>query len=152
MSNEPYYPVTLHRFRGGAFESTEILSWNPVSFFCTGDNRILVSYASTVAHLVDLRQMFFCDEITTEPVISTIGMRDGSAYGIYYNHLTGNQFDEGILQEGLLDDIRWSSESRKIMFEEMLGLPITRIMPMEAIKQQLIELISERLRANGLVR
>ena len=134
-TGEPAQPATLHRFHNGAYEFVkEISSWELINFYRADNGMIFIDYISTVAHMLDVRLMQINDEIIITPVISTDGWT-----GTLYNHLTGERFlkytDGSMRWEGL------STENRQYRREEMLGMSLTIIEPLEVLQNQLIKSI-----------
>ena len=135
--------ATLHRFQNGAFEFVKELSAGmSIGFYRAADGRLFIDYRSTVAHMLEMRLLHLNDEISIEPVLSTDGWT-----GTLYNHLTGEYFLQ--YADG---SMRWEGLSPGNRRENMLGMPLTQIEPLEDLKTQLIENISAQLRAEGLVR
>jgi len=140
-----YYPgvsVTLHRFHSGAFAfAAELSSWEGVSFYRADDSELFIDYQSTVAHMIDVRSLHLDNEISIEPVLCT----DGDRSGTVYNLLTGEYFlrDPDSLQLVEVDEY-----PRETLLGALLGIPLERIEPMEALQAQFMEIISVRLRAD----
>lgn len=140
--NDPFQSATLHRFRDGNFEFVkELASGSWVSFYRGDDGGVFIDFMSTVAHMLDFRLMHLGDEIIITPVLSTDGWT-----GALYNHLTG----EEVLRNE--DDGNWGELTSENRREGMLGMEFERIEPREDLRRQFTEIVSERLRREGLVR
>jgi len=130
---EVIHPVTLHHFRNGAFEFVDYLStYRGVDFFRADDGRLLISYHSTVASMIDLRLLYLNNEITTEPALSTDGWT-----GTVHNHLTGEYFGR---------DEPWGNfvgigdaDSLGELLVALLGFNVTRIEPLADLQEQFIK-------------
>ena len=144
---DPGMVVTLHRFYNGAFEFTsELSAWAGVEFYRADDGRLFIEYVSTVAHMIDLRLFHLDDEIAVEPALYTDGWT-----GTVYNRLTGEYFerDESFMRFVELD---LDEYTREALLGALLGVSLTRIERMADLQEQLTELVSVRLRDDGLMR
>jgi len=155
QATNPGMTVTLHRFRNGEFEFVTTLStWGGVGFYRADDGRLFIEYGSTVSQWLDLHIFHLDDEITTEPVLTTIPSTilfiDGGITKVH-NHLTGEYVEEDELWARFV----WIDDDWSVSYEaflgEVLGIPLTRIERME-VQEQLTEFIAEQLRADGRMR
>ena len=145
----PEWPITLHRFRDGSFEPVETFYLqSSVSFYRSEHLGLLIEYHSVAAHMIDLRLLHLCDEITTVPVLSTSGGRPATVL----NHLTGEEFPIFYPDGGFIQREYWLGERfPENRLEYYLGVPITRVEPHDTMHEQLMERVSQRLRNEGLV-
>ena len=147
---EPGVAISLHRFRDGSFEFVDYLSlWEWVGFYRAEDGSLLAGYGTTVAHMIDLRFLYINDEITTVPALSTDGWT-----GVILNHLTGEEFlqfcpdDRSRIGREYWFTEEWREESR---LEYYLGMSLEMIEPEEAMHEQLMKSVGQRLREAKLI-